>query len=563
MYEKLKFLYNFTILQFMCNIKIKKKSVAIIMIALICMSFTPHAFAMPSNETRIDDWDNDGIPDLWERENLLNPYCPKDAALDFNHDGLTAFQEFENNIDPWNVDVDGDEITNYAETTGLFGFYTDPFERDTDNDGLIDLIELSRHIDLLNTIHMAQLYPNIIDRQEVKTAVRIIRNRHLFTLSPINWDTDGDGISDGYEIQIGSNPLYKDTDRDGLGDGREVLELKTNPLLKDSDKDGIVDSIELIGIDRIKYNPLKWDTDGNGISDGEEAFGFGLAPIKPAKHAISYKNFLRGDHAGEYVTLMARVSRFVENYTSKSYQIYLKSLNEENGILSRSAVANVKNEGHYELIKGERIFVDNRFGFSLEMGDLIVITGKSGNTSRGTRSITVGDSGSIYLILGLEEAQNRWLPSREYVRVVHIKPSPPEIEPLTQEEILESLLNEKDEKIRELNEQLYKYRLQLDELKRDDIEVIVKDSDEKIITDRTIFDIPYMHLVIGVGSILLFGIVILVLKLKFNKIKKSNDDISIDDKISSKILNQSEYIESNQSDMTTIVEKIGDKIIYR
>jgi hypothetical protein len=35
-------------------------------------------------------------------------------------------------------------------------------------------------------------------------------------------DTDGDGLSDGYEIAIGTDPLRRDTDGDGLSDYYEV-----------------------------------------------------------------------------------------------------------------------------------------------------------------------------------------------------------------------------------------------------------------------------------------------------------------------------------------------------
>ncbi|MDR1152895.1 MAG: hypothetical protein LBK72_10585, partial [Bifidobacteriaceae bacterium] len=41
-------------------------------------------------------------------------------------------------------------------------------------------------------------------------------------------DSDDDGLSDGAEIELGTDPLDADSDDDGLSDGAEV-ELGTDP----------------------------------------------------------------------------------------------------------------------------------------------------------------------------------------------------------------------------------------------------------------------------------------------------------------------------------------------
>ncbi len=65
-------------------------------------------------------------------------------------------------------------------------------------------------------------------------------------------DTDSDGIIDVDEARYGTDTLNWDTDGDELSDGDEVLIWKTNPLAADSDFDGYSDSVEI----RNGYNPL-------------------------------------------------------------------------------------------------------------------------------------------------------------------------------------------------------------------------------------------------------------------------------------------------------------------
>jgi hypothetical protein len=58
-------------------------------------------------------------------------------------------------------------------------------------------------------------------------------------------DTDGDGISDYYEINMyKTNPNNKDTDGDGLEDYKEIV-YQTNPNELDTDGDGIFDGEEI------------------------------------------------------------------------------------------------------------------------------------------------------------------------------------------------------------------------------------------------------------------------------------------------------------------------------
>ena len=57
-------------------------------------------------------------------------------------------------------------------------------------------------------------------------------------------DSDGDGLTDDEETELGTNPNDADSDEDGLADGNEVM-LGTDPTSSDTDGDGYIDSEEV------------------------------------------------------------------------------------------------------------------------------------------------------------------------------------------------------------------------------------------------------------------------------------------------------------------------------
>lgn len=64
-------------------------------------------------------------------------------------------------------------------------------------------------------------------------------------------DSDGDGLTDDQERQLGTDPFRSDSDEDGLFDGEEVNIYKTNPLNADTDGDTFSDGEEV----QNGYNP--------------------------------------------------------------------------------------------------------------------------------------------------------------------------------------------------------------------------------------------------------------------------------------------------------------------
>jgi Lysozyme like domain/NlpC/P60 family len=96
-------------------------------------------------------------------------------------------------------------------------------------------------------------------------------------------DTDVDMLPDHFEIKYGLSPDQADTDGDGITDGYELIVLGTKATLIDSDFDGISDDVELaLGLDpTIADNPdpnagmfvpddMLADTDGDGVADWGE-----------------------------------------------------------------------------------------------------------------------------------------------------------------------------------------------------------------------------------------------------------------------------------------------------
>lgn len=117
-------------------------------------------------------------------------------------------------------------------------------------------------------------------------------------------DADEDMLPDHFEIRYGLDPNDPDTDGDGITDGYELIVLGTRADRADTDFDGIDDGLELVlGLDPlVADNPdpyaelvvpdeLHIDSDGDGITDwGEE-----LAGTDPADPDSDDDGVLDGD----------------------------------------------------------------------------------------------------------------------------------------------------------------------------------------------------------------------------------------------------------------------------
>lgn len=100
-----------------------------------------------------------------------------------------------------------------------------------------------------------------------------------YSTSPIDADSDDDGLLDGDERTAGTNPFNADTDADDLTDAQEVNLTHTNPTFADSNSNGTNDALDdqdsdgLTNLNEITQHgtdPVNADTDHDGINDGAE-----------------------------------------------------------------------------------------------------------------------------------------------------------------------------------------------------------------------------------------------------------------------------------------------------
>lgn len=94
------------------------------------------------------------------------------------------------------------------------------------------------------------------------------------TISGPNDDDDNDGLTNGQEVVVGTDPKNPDSDNDGTKDGAEDL-----------DGDGLTNAQEFSGSQNTKYgneptDPTKADTDNDGLSDSQEIRLTGTDPNK-------------------------------------------------------------------------------------------------------------------------------------------------------------------------------------------------------------------------------------------------------------------------------------------
>ena len=235
------------------------------------------------------DTDNDTLLDDSEVSGLGTRSFTDPADRDSDDDGLDDDEELSSGTDPELPDTDRDGIPDGSEISGPV--QTDPLDPDTDDDGLSDKAESSLLTDPLDPDTDGD---GVIDGFEVWWGHSPLNTgdpaRPLDmdmdglpdrtepfagTLTGSN-DTDGDGIIDGFEyFSFHTDPRRNDTDDDGLEDAYELFVSFTDPLRNDTDQDGLIDRLEL----HMGTSPRMGDTDGDGLSDADELWTIRSSPL--------------------------------------------------------------------------------------------------------------------------------------------------------------------------------------------------------------------------------------------------------------------------------------------
>jgi len=256
---------------------------AVVIMLLAALPFSPlvsfkssqhidYDSATPDSNLPTKDTDGDGMPDWWEIQYFLDPYDATDASLDAdmdghdrNKDGILDEEEYFTNLMEYEMDL-------------VIGDWTDPNVIDTDNDGMPDGWEVYYNFNPLLDSDADEdsdedgydsNRDTFLNSEEEHTNVE----EYLAGTNPWEFDTDGDKMSDGWELFYSLNPsssadAWIDSDADGwdsnFDDELEYEERYLNYMEYLNDT-----------------HPFESDTDGDTMPDGWEVY-FDLEPLRPS-----------------------------------------------------------------------------------------------------------------------------------------------------------------------------------------------------------------------------------------------------------------------------------------
>ena len=170
---------------------------------------------IPKDEWQyMKDENGNGLPDFFENFENWSKLADSDG------DGLPDCIEEYLGSDSNNIDTDGDGLNDYYE---VFGTFTDPTKADTDDNGVNDGDEDFDEDGLTNL----EEFENKTDPYIADTDGDGLSDGdevHTYGTDPLVADTDGDGLDDSDEIVLGTNPLMQDTDGNGVIDSKEKFQ---------------------------------------------------------------------------------------------------------------------------------------------------------------------------------------------------------------------------------------------------------------------------------------------------------------------------------------------------
>ncbi len=230
------------------------------------------------------DDDDDGLPNYVEYiigTGPANPDYDADGLLDGEEFyGWLDYFGSEHRTDPTVQDTDKDGLSDWVEGLGFndTGYVTDPNDNDTDDDGLLDGEEINDYFTNPNSQDTDN--DTLLDFNEVFAYLF-----NLSYSDPTKLDSDNDTMPDPYELENGFDPMkqidgWLDSDYDGFDlnfDGflsedeyyTNAMEYSqgTNPRFFDSDMDGMLDGWEYYwGLDPLSPDSEQ-DMDNDTLSN--------------------------------------------------------------------------------------------------------------------------------------------------------------------------------------------------------------------------------------------------------------------------------------------------------
>jgi hypothetical protein len=166
----------------------------------------------------------------------VEPTVDATEGADNDADGLTGQQEIAAGTDPTLSDTDEDGLTDGQEELEIG---TSPLTPDTDGDGVLDGDEVAQGTNPLEGIPDA-----VTDEPEAVEEPVAAEVPTESGVAGIPGDSDGDGLEDAIESELGTDTFDLDTDDDGLTDGDEYYVYATGTRNPDSDGDGVTDGTE-------------------------------------------------------------------------------------------------------------------------------------------------------------------------------------------------------------------------------------------------------------------------------------------------------------------------------
>ncbi len=212
----------------------------------------------PTSDPFADDFDADRVSNFDELLAGTDPFVNANADSDALPDDWEIQHFGSNNAENGgpNDDPDGDGLTNFQE----FTYYSDPMDfgnrtphplGDSDTNGLADWWEIQNFGHLGNNPNAAaagkggltlkQVFDNDLDLtasstvgDDIPDSWKIANGFNATDPKVVNEDPDGDGLTNGDEFDVGTNPQAEvgwDTDGDGIEDGADLAPLIPNPAL--------------------------------------------------------------------------------------------------------------------------------------------------------------------------------------------------------------------------------------------------------------------------------------------------------------------------------------------